>query len=56
VIERHLFEEAQYSTESFVDGRVRIVVEDLPCEVFVVKGGRRDRGVGVRSKETCVQA
>ena len=56
VVERHLFEKAQHCTQSLVDGRGPIVIEDLPCEMFVVKGGRRDRGVGVRSKETCVQA
>jgi hypothetical protein len=54
--ECHLFEKTQHRTQSFIDRRADIVLEDLLREVIVVKGGRRDRGVGVRSKGAVVHA
>ena len=56
VSEGHLFKQTQHSTQSFVDRRAGIVLEDLLREVVVVKSGRRDRGVGVRSKGAGVEA
>jgi hypothetical protein len=56
VSESHFFEKAQHRTQPFVDWRAGIVVEDLLREVLVAKGGRRDRGVGVRSKGALVDA
>jgi hypothetical protein len=56
VRERHLFEKTEHRTQSFVDGRAGIVIEDVLREVSVVKGGRRDRGVALRSKGAFVQA
>lgn len=56
VSEGHLFKKTQHRTQSFVDRRAGIVVEDLLREMIVVKSGRRDRGVGVRSKGTFVHA
>ena len=54
--ERHLFKKTEHRTQSFVDRCGGVVLEDLLCEAIVVKGGRRDRGVGVRSKGAFVQA
>jgi hypothetical protein len=56
VREGHLVKKTQHCTQPFVDWRTGIVIEDLLCEVIVVKGGRRDRGVGVRSKGALVHA
>ena len=56
VIECHLLEKAQYGPQPIVDRRADVVIEDLLCKVVVVKSGRRDRGVGVRSKGAGVEA
>jgi hypothetical protein len=56
VVERDLLEQAERRAELVADRRCRVVVQDLVDEVTVVEGGRRDRGVGIRSKGTLVQA
>jgi hypothetical protein len=56
VSEGHLFKKTQHRTQPLVDRRGGIVVEDLLREMIVAKSGRRDRGVGVRSKGTFVHA
>jgi hypothetical protein len=56
VVERHLPEQAKRRPKRLANRRCRVVVQDLLNEVTIVEGGRRDRGVGVRSKVTLVEA
>jgi hypothetical protein len=56
VVERHLLEQAERRAERVADRRRPVVVQDLLDEVTALEGRRRDRGVGIRSKVTPVQA
>jgi hypothetical protein len=55
VIERHLLEQPQRRSQLLVNRRVRVVVQHPLGQRVVSKGGRRDRGVSVGSKQTLVQ-
>jgi hypothetical protein len=56
MIQCHCLEEAEHGTQPFFNRCARIVIEDLLRDEFVVKGGRRDRGVGIRSKVAGIEA
>jgi hypothetical protein len=55
VVERHLLEQAERCAKLLVDWRRGVVVQNLLCQDIAFEGGRRDRGVGVRSKQALIQ-
>jgi len=55
VVERHLGEETERGAQPLVDSRRGVVVEDLFRQAVILKRGRRDRGVGIRSKVALIQ-
>jgi hypothetical protein len=50
MVECHLLEQPQRCAKLFADRGCRVLVQNLLDEKIVVEGGRRDRGVGIRSK------
>jgi hypothetical protein len=56
VIERHLLQQAERCSKALVDGRRRVVVQNLSRQGVVLEGGCRDRGMGIRSKLALIQA
>ena len=55
MLERHFLEQPQDCAKPFADRRCRIVVQNLLDQETAVERGRRDRGVGVRSKMALIQ-
>jgi hypothetical protein len=56
MVEGHLLEQPQRGAKPFADRRCRVFVQNLLDQETVVEGGRRDRGVGIRSKVALIQA
>jgi hypothetical protein len=56
VVERHLFKQAQGCTELRIDRSRPVIVQDRVGQRTASEGGRRDRGVSVRSKVALIQA
>jgi hypothetical protein len=50
VVERHFLEQVERGAKLPVDWSRRVVVQNLLREDIASERGRRDRGVGVRSK------
>jgi len=50
MVERHLFQQAQRCAKPLADRRAGVFVQYLLDERLTIEGGRRDRGVGIRSK------
>ena len=50
MVECHLLEQAQRCAKLLADRRCRVIVQNLFDEEIAIEGGRRDRGVGIRSK------
>jgi len=55
VIERHRLQKAQDAAQLLVDRRRCVILENLLDQTVIFERGRRDRGVGIRSKVTLVQ-
>ena len=56
MIECHLLEQPKCGAKPFADRRCRVLVQDLLNQETVVERGRRDRGVGIRSKVALIHA
>jgi hypothetical protein len=56
MVECHLLEQPQRCAKLFADRSCRVLVQNLLDEKIVVEGGRRDRGVGIRSKVALIHA
>jgi hypothetical protein len=56
MVESHLLEQPQSQAKLLADRRCRVIVQNLLDQQIAVKSGRRDRGVGVRSKVALIQA
>jgi hypothetical protein len=50
MVEGHLLEQRQCCAKLLADRRACVLSQNLLDEGLAVEGGRRDRGVGVRSK------
>ena len=56
MVECHLLEQSQRCAKLFADRRGRVLVQNLLDEEIAVESGRRDRGVGIRSKVALIHA
>lgn len=56
MVECHLLNQRQCCAEFFADRRRRVVVQNLLDQGIAMESGRRDRGVGIRSKVALIQA
>jgi hypothetical protein len=56
MVECHLSQEPQRCAKLYADRRYRVLVQDLLDYEIAIEGGRRDRGVGIRSKMALIHA
>ena len=52
MVECHLLQQAQRGAKLVADRRTCVLIQDPLDEEIAFEGGRRDRGVGIRSKVT----
>jgi len=55
MVECHLLDQRQCCAELVADRRRRVIVQNLLDQGIALERGRRDRGVGIRSKVALIQ-
>ena len=56
MVECHLLEQSERGAKRFANRRRVVVAQNLLDEDIAVEGGRRDRGMGIRSKVALIYA